>query len=76
MAVPVPVAEPARAGSRLGMALGLAAGAGLCLGVLWAIRRRFKEAAGPPRLGTGGGGRRESRLGVRGMGLGWGWNMR
>ncbi|XP_036240306.1 LOW QUALITY PROTEIN: regulator of microtubule dynamics protein 3 [Molothrus ater] len=47
----VPVAEPARAGPRLGMALGLAAGAGFCLGVLWVMRRRSKEAAGQPRLG-------------------------
>ncbi|XP_064571395.1 regulator of microtubule dynamics protein 3 [Zonotrichia leucophrys gambelii] len=47
----VPVAEPARAGSRLGMALGLAAGAGFCLGVLWVMRRRSKEAAGQPRPG-------------------------
>ncbi|XP_039562611.1 regulator of microtubule dynamics protein 3 isoform X3 [Passer montanus] len=47
----VPVAEPARAGPRLGMALGLAAGAGLCLGVIWVMRRRSKEAAGPPCRG-------------------------
>ncbi|XP_030806218.1 regulator of microtubule dynamics protein 3 [Camarhynchus parvulus] len=47
----VPVAEPARAGPRLGMALGLAAGAGFCLGVLWVMRRRSKEAAGQPRPG-------------------------
>ncbi|XP_015485836.2 regulator of microtubule dynamics protein 3 isoform X1 [Parus major] len=45
----VPVAEPARAGPRLGMALGLAAGAGLCLGLLWAMRRRSKETTKPPR---------------------------
>ncbi|NXX24955.1 RMD3 protein, partial [Nicator chloris] len=63
------VAEPARAGSRLGMALGLAAGAGLCLGVLWAMRRRSKEAERPLRHGTSGIGRRGSRVGMRGMGL-------
>ncbi|KAM4898778.1 regulator of microtubule dynamics protein 3 isoform 1-T1 [Sylvia borin] len=45
----LPVAEPARAGPRLGMALGLAAGAGLCLGVLWAMRRRSQETERPPR---------------------------
>ncbi|XP_031967775.1 regulator of microtubule dynamics protein 3 isoform X1 [Corvus moneduloides] len=45
----VPVAEPARAGPRLGIALGLAAGAGIGLGLLWAMRRRSKEPAGPPR---------------------------
>uniref|UniRef100_A0A8C3NS01 Regulator of microtubule dynamics protein 3 n=1 Tax=Cyanoderma ruficeps TaxID=181631 RepID=A0A8C3NS01_9PASS len=45
----VPVAEPARAGPRLGMALGLAAGAGLCLGVLWAMRRRSQETERSPR---------------------------
>ncbi|XP_063253944.1 regulator of microtubule dynamics protein 3 isoform X2 [Prinia subflava] len=45
----VPVAEPARAGPRLGMALGLAAGAGLCLGVLWVMRRRSQEPERPPR---------------------------
>ncbi|KAF4797556.1 hypothetical protein TURU_072290 [Turdus rufiventris] len=43
------MAEPARAGPRLGLVLGLAAGAGFCLGMIWAIRRRSKEAAGPPR---------------------------
>ncbi|XP_059704596.1 regulator of microtubule dynamics protein 3 isoform X2 [Haemorhous mexicanus] len=47
----VPVAEPARTGPRLGMALGLAAGAGFCLGVLWVMRRRSKEAAEQPRPG-------------------------
>ncbi|NWT14133.1 RMD3 protein, partial [Vireo altiloquus] len=60
------VAEPARAGPRLGMALGLAAGAGIGLGLLWAMRRRSKEAAGPPSHGTGGIGPRESRSGMRG----------
>ncbi|NXS27314.1 RMD3 protein, partial [Pomatostomus ruficeps] len=52
----------ARAGPRLGMALGLAAGAGIGLGLLWAMRRRSKEA---PGRGTS----RESRLGMRGAGL-------
>lgn len=52
------MAEPARAGPRLGLVLGLAAGAGFCLGMIWAIRRRSKEAAGPPRRGTSGIGRR------------------
>ncbi|XP_050831276.1 regulator of microtubule dynamics protein 3 [Serinus canaria] len=47
----VPVAEPARAGPRLGMALGLAAGAGFCLGVLWVMRRRSKEAVEQPHPG-------------------------
>lgn len=65
----VPVAEPARAGPRLGMALGLAAGAGFCLGVLWVMRRRSKEAAVQPRPGTRGMERRGSRVGMRGMGL-------
>ncbi|XP_051633016.1 regulator of microtubule dynamics protein 3 isoform X2 [Manacus candei] len=49
MAVPVSVAAavPARAGPRLGLALGLGAGAGLGLGLLWALRRRWREAAAP-----------------------------
>ncbi|NWV55819.1 RMD3 protein, partial [Daphoenositta chrysoptera] len=54
----------------LGVALGLAAGAGIGLGLLWAARRRSKEAEGPPRHGTSGIGRRESRFGMRGMGPG------
>ncbi|NXW79209.1 RMD3 protein, partial [Hirundo rustica] len=66
------VAEPARAGPRLGMALGLAAGAGLCLGVLWAMRRRSQEAERPPRRGTSGVGRRGSRVGMDGGGNGLG----
>ncbi|NWV82202.1 RMD3 protein, partial [Dasyornis broadbenti] len=55
----------ARAGPRLGVALGLAAGAGIGLGLLWAMRRRSKEAPGPQSHGRSG----ESRLGVGGMGL-------
>lgn len=73
----VPVAEPARAGPRLGMALGLAAGAGLCLGVLWAMRRRSQETERPPRRGTSGIGRRGGRVEMGGMSLEyaqWGWN--
>ncbi|NWY70388.1 RMD3 protein, partial [Erithacus rubecula] len=63
------VAEPARAAPRLGVALGLAAGAGLCFGVLWAIRRRCPGPAGPPRRGTSGVGRRGGRVRMRGMRL-------
>ncbi|XP_071415315.1 regulator of microtubule dynamics protein 3 isoform X2 [Pithys albifrons albifrons] len=50
MAVPVAVATavPARAGPRLALALGLGASAGIGLGLLWALRRRWKKAAGPP----------------------------
>ncbi|NWW31682.1 RMD3 protein, partial [Panurus biarmicus] len=69
------MAEPARAGPRLGMALGLAAGAGLCLGVLWAMRRRSKEAEEPPCRGTSGIGRRGSRVGIREVGGEWGQSL-
>ncbi|NXP35489.1 RMD3 protein, partial [Leiothrix lutea] len=58
----------ARAGPRLGMALGLAAGAGLCLGVLWAMRRRSQETERPPRHGTSGIRRRGSRVRMGGNG--------